>query len=136
MILSNMHYIYYTIYNSAGTQQWRKNPSWNSTLGTIESSYDIVLPAGTFYLAVEKDGNYGYMNYLSNWIRDPSMTDARPFLEGVAVCKNTEGYYGVIDTDGNTVIPFNYQYISNISGATLVAYSETGGWTVYQKLTK
>ena len=58
-----MHYIYYTIYNSAGTQQWRKNPSWNSTLGTIESSYDIVLPAGTFYLAVEKDGNYGNYSF-------------------------------------------------------------------------
>ena len=102
---------------------------------SLPTGYNLISYSDGVML-LEKDGNYGYMNYLSNWIRDPSMTDARPFLEGVAVCKNTEGYYGVIDTDGNTVIPFNYQYISNISGATLVAYSETGGWTVYQKLTK
>ncbi len=87
-------------------------------------------------LLLEKDGEYGYMNYLGNWIRDPELLDAGPFLEGVAVCKNTEGNYGVIDTEGKAVIPFTYKYISNISGGTMVAYSETGGWTVYQKLTK
>ena len=58
-----MHWIYYSIYNQAGVQQWKKNPSWNSTLGTIESSYDIVLTAGTYYLAVEKDGSYGNYSF-------------------------------------------------------------------------
>lgn len=87
-------------------------------------------------MLLEKDGNYGYMDTYGNWIRDPFMDDARPFIEGVAVCKNEEGNYGLIDTDGNTVIPFNYSYMSDISSGTVAAYSESTGWTVFQKLTK
>jgi len=87
-------------------------------------------------LLLEKDGKYGYMSYYGTWVRDPDMDDAKPFLEGVAVCTNVEGKYGVIDTDGNTVIPFTYDYISNISSGTIAAYSQFTGWTIYQKLTK
>lgn len=87
-------------------------------------------------LLLYSDGKYGYMDTYGRWIRDPFMDDARPFLEGVAVCKNAEGNYGLIDTNGNTVIPFNYSYMSDISGGTIAAYSESTGWTVFQKLTK
>ncbi|MBQ4067206.1 MAG: WG repeat-containing protein [Clostridia bacterium] len=101
----------------------------------LPSEYTMVSYSDGVIL-LEKDNTYGYMNYLGNWVKDPVFTDARPFLEGVAACKNAEGYWGVIDTDGNTVIPFNYTYISDISGGTIAAYSETAGWTVYQKLSK
>ncbi len=87
-------------------------------------------------LLLEKGGEYGYLNTNGNWIRDPELLDAEPFLEGVAVCRNMEGNYGVIDTDGKAIIPFIYKYISNISSGTIAAYSETTGWTVYQKMTK
>ena len=87
-------------------------------------------------LLLEKDGKYGYLNYLGNWIKNPNMSDAKPFFEGVAACTNDEGKYGVIDTNGKTVIPFEYEYISSISSGTLVAYSESTGWTIFQKLTK
>ena len=102
---------------------------------SLPTGYQLVSYSDGIIL-LEKDGKYGYMNYLGNWIRDPEMTDAKPFLEGVAVCKNTEGNYGVIDTEGNAVIPFIYKYISNISGGNIAAYSESTGWTVYQKMTK
>ena len=107
----------------------------NGEIFSIPTGYDLVSYSDGVLL-LEKDGKYGYMNYLSNWIRDPEMLDGKPFLEGVAVCKNAEGNYGVIDTDGNAVIPFIYKYISNISGGTIAAYSSSSGWTVYQKLTK
>ena len=107
----------------------------NGEIFSLPTGYKMISYSDGIIL-LEKDGSYGYMNHLGNWIRDPYLIDAKPFLEGVAVCKNSEGYYGVIDTDGKAVIPFNYQYISNISGGTIAAYSETGGWTVYQKLTK
>ncbi len=107
----------------------------NGEIFSLPTGYKMISYSDGIIL-LEKDGSYGYMNHLGNWIRDPYLTDAKPFLEGVTVCKNSEGYYGVIDTDGKAVIPFNYQYISNISGGTIAAYSETGGWTVYQKLTK
>jgi len=87
-------------------------------------------------LLLEKDGKYGFMNYMGNWIRDPEYPDAGPFIEGVAVLQSKEGNYGVVNTDGEIVIPFIYDYVSNISSGTIVAYSDNTGWTVYQKMTK
>ncbi len=106
----------------------------NGEVFTIPTGYNLISYSDGVLL-LEKDGKYGYLNYLSNWIRDPELLDAGPFIEGIAVCKNTEGNYGAIDTKGNAVIPFHYSYISNISSGTIVAYSESSGWTVYQKMT-
>ena len=44
--------------------------------------------------------------------------------------------FGVIDTEGKAIIPFNYDYISNISSGTIAAFSKTTGWTVFQKMSK
>lgn len=87
-------------------------------------------------LLLEKNGRYGYMNYLGAWITEPDLISANPFLEGVAVCRNKNGSYGVIDRDGDIIIPFTYDYISNISGGTLAAYGASFGWTIYQKMAK
>lgn len=106
----------------------------NGEVFNIPTGYNLISYSDGILL-LEKDGKYGYLNYLSNWIRDPELVDAKPFLEGVAVCKNTEGNYGAIDTKGNAVIPFHYSYVSNISSGTIVAFSESSGWTVYQKMT-
>ena len=101
----------------------------------IPSGYTLVSYSDGILL-LEKDGEYGYLNTFGNWIRDPELLDAKPFLEGVAVCKNMEGNYGVIDTEGKAIIPFNYDYISNISSGTIAAFSKTTGWTVFQKMSK
>ncbi len=85
-------------------------------------------------LLLEQDGVYGYMSSTGVWILQPGAADAKPFLEGVAVTEQN-GRYGVIDTDGNVVIPYKYDYISNISSGTMVAYSEETGWEIYQKMT-
>lgn len=100
----------------------------------IPSGYKLVSYSDGIML-LEKDGLYGYMNIAGVWIRKPDMKYAAPFLEGVAVCTDNSGSYGVIGTGGKTLIPFNYDYISTISGGTVTAYSESGGWTIYQKLT-
>lgn len=107
----------------------------NGDIYQLPTGYTLVSYSDGIIL-LEKDGKYGYMNYLGNWIRDPELLDASPFVEGVAVCKNEEGNYGVIDTEGKAVIPFIYKYVSNISGGNIAAYSESTGWTVYQKMTK
>ena len=60
---SEMTYIYYYIYDKSGNEIWKKNPRWNDTLQTIESNYDIVLSAGTYYFAVAKDTGYGNYNF-------------------------------------------------------------------------
>jgi len=54
---ARMHWIYYTVYDSAGNQLWRKNPSWNSTSELIATNEIIDLTKGTYYLAVSKDGS-------------------------------------------------------------------------------
>lgn len=85
-------------------------------------------------LLLERDGVYGYMSSTGVWILQPEAEDAKPFLEGVAVTEKN-GLYGVIDTNGNVVIPYKYDYISNISSGIMVAYSEEDGWEIYQKMT-
>lgn len=100
----------------------------------IPSGYKLISYSDGILL-LEKDGLYGYLDTSGVWVRNPDMTDASPFLEGVAVCKNAEGSYGVIGTDGKAVIPFRYDYISNISSGTMLAYSNSSGWKIFQKMT-
>ncbi len=100
----------------------------------IPSGYNLISYSDGILL-LEKDGLYGYLNTSGVWIRKPDMTDASTFLEGVAVCKNSEGSYGVIDTNGKAVIPFRYDYISDISSGTMLAYSNSSGWKIFQKMT-
>ena len=85
-------------------------------------------------LLLEKDGLYGYLTNTGAWILQPEVTDAKPFLEGVAVVQQ-DGKYGAINTAGEYVLPCKYDYISNVSSGTVVAYSEQDGWEIYQKMT-
>lgn len=85
-------------------------------------------------LLLEKDGLYGYLTNTGAWILQPEVTDAKPFLEGVAVVQQ-DGKYGAINTAGEYVLPCKYNYISNVSSGTVVAYSEQDGWEIYQKMT-
>jgi len=101
----------------------------------IPQGYELISYSDGMLL-LEKDGKYGYMNYLGSWVRDPDLPGARPFIEGVAAAQSKEGNWGMINTEGEFIIPCFYDYISNISSGTVVAYSKNSGWTVYQKLTK
>lgn len=87
-------------------------------------------------LLLEKDGKYGYMNYLGKWIVDPEYTYAGAFHGGVGVIRNSSGKYCAVDTDGNYVLPFNYDYISNRSDGLIATYSERSGWRIYGIFTK
>ena len=87
-------------------------------------------------LLLSRDGKYGYMDYTGKWVMEMGLLDAAPFLEGVAAMKNSKGKYGMIDTDGNTVIPFRYDYISSASSGIVAAYSEEDGWEIYTKMAK
>ena len=55
---ARMRWIYYTLYDSDGSQLWRVNPSWNSTLRQINTNETVTLTQGTNYLAVSKDGTH------------------------------------------------------------------------------
>lgn len=87
-------------------------------------------------LLLEKDGAYGYMNYLGKWIADPEYIYAGAFHGGVGVLQNASGKYCAVDVDGNYVLPPNYDYISNRSDGLIATYSEKNGWKVYGIFTK
>ena len=85
-------------------------------------------------ILLSRDGKYGYMDYTGKWIVEPNLLEASPFIEGVAAIKNRGGKCGMIDRSGNAVIPFKYDYVSNISSGLVAAYSESTGWDIYTKM--
>ncbi|MBQ1934601.1 MAG: WG repeat-containing protein, partial [Clostridia bacterium] len=88
-------------------------------------------------LLLERDGLYGYYSIEGRWIAQPIFTFARPFAEGLGVIGFANGIKGVIDTEGNVVIPFEYEEISQVSTGIIAAYSETiGNWQFFGKVAK
>ena len=87
-------------------------------------------------LLLSRDGKYGYMDYTGKWVVEPELLEAAPFVEGVAAVKNKGGKCGMIDTKGNAVIPFKYDYVSNISSGLVAAYKDGSGWDIYTKMAK
>ncbi len=55
---AGMRWIYYCIYDSAGSELWYVNPNWNSTTELISTSETIDLTKGTYYFAAKQDGSY------------------------------------------------------------------------------
>ena len=87
-------------------------------------------------LLLSRDRKYGYLDYTGKWVMQPDLLNANPFIEGVASVQNKSGKWGMIDTQGNTVIPFKYEYVSNISSGLVAAFSEDTGWEIYTKMAK
>jgi len=85
-------------------------------------------------LLLEKNGYYGYMNYLGEWVGNPIYRYAEPFYEGVAVIGLANGKKALIDTKGNLVLKFKYDVITNCSGGAIAYYERGVGWTVLNKV--
>jgi hypothetical protein len=82
-------------------------------------------------LLLEKDGRYGYMDTGRAWISPAVYTEARPYLQGLAIAKNEDGLYGILDREGNEVLPFAFDHISNPSGGKVATFSAERGWEIY-----
>ena len=86
-------------------------------------------------ILLEKNGKYGFISRSTGeWIADPQYTYAEPFCEGLAVIGYSDGKRCMIDTEGNIVLPMVYDYVSQCSNGTVVAYAEGHGWSVYNKM--
>ena len=73
-------------------------------------------------------GVYGYFRTDGSWIADPVYKSASAFHGGIGVLCDADGKYGAVDTDGNVLIPFKYDYISNNSDGLIAVHSEKDGW--------
>ena len=85
-------------------------------------------------ILLEKDGNFGFMNYLGEWIAQPIYTYAEPFYEGVAVLGMINGKKMLIDTQGNIVAKMQYDHISNCTGGIIALFERENGWTILNKV--
>lgn len=99
----------------------------------IPSGYDLVAYSDGVLL-LEKDGFYGYYSNEGRWIAQPIYTYARPFAEGLGVIGFSGAKKGVVDTEGNLIIPFAYEYISQVSSGVIALYDAEGGWKLVAKL--
>ncbi|MBE6622242.1 MAG: WG repeat-containing protein [Ruminococcaceae bacterium] len=87
-------------------------------------------------LLLEKEGAYGYMNTKGAWVSPAVYQKASPFLQGLGVAVNAEGKYGLIDRSGSEILPFAFDYISNVSGGKVVTFSADRGWEIYGVVAK
>ena len=85
-------------------------------------------------ILLEKNGYYGFMNYLGEWVAQPIYRSAQPFYEGVAVIGLANGKKALIDTKGNLIARFRYDAISNCTGGIVALYEKGQGWTILNKV--
>ena len=101
----------------------------------IPSGYKLVSYSDGVIL-LERDGRYGYYHIDGHWIAQPVYSYAMPFVEGIGVLGTSDGDMGAVDTSGNIVIPFEYEYISTPSSGVISCFSTTAGWTLLAKTTR
>lgn len=82
----------------------------------------------------EKKTAYGYMNSELEWVTDPDYKNARPFYEGLAAVCGSDGKWGMIDMEGNTVIPFVYDRLSDCQDGVIIAYEQKYGNYIFGKI--
>lgn len=87
-------------------------------------------------MLLTKGGRFGYMTSRGRWIGTPTYTYARPFFEGLAAVGEKDGKKGMIDRDGNYVIPPVFDEITDCSGGVICAYEASVGWQIFQKVIK
>jgi hypothetical protein len=100
----------------------------------IPAGYDL-LAYSDGVLLLGRGGYYGYYSTEGKWIAQPIFTYARPFAEGLGVLGFSGSKKGVIDREGNLIVPFKYDHISNVSCGTFAVYGEDG-WKLIAKLEK
>ena len=87
-------------------------------------------------ILLSKDDRYGFIDYTGEWIAQPIYTGATPFVCGLATLKTEDGRVGMIDTEGNIVLQFTYDYISQVSDGLIAAYRKENGWTILKMMEK
>jgi len=99
---------------------------------------EISLPAGYTLkgysegmAVLEKNGRYGIYDITGRWIAQPIYADAKPSMSGLCVLTLPDRRSGMIDREGNIVLPFTYSFISSVSSGRIAAYRLGSGWSVY-----
>lgn len=105
----------------------------DGTIFQTPPDYTVVSYSNGMIL-LEKAGNYGFMDYMGNWIVQPIYSYASPFNEGVAVVGLSETQKALIDVNGNLITNFDYQHITDCSDGVVAMYSADKGWIILNKM--
>jgi len=81
-------------------------------------------------LLLSRDGKYGVQAVTGEWIAQPIFGGGGPFIGGLAPLKTEDGRWGLIDTEGNIVLPFTYDAISQVSSGLIACWREENGWSI------
>lgn len=87
-------------------------------------------------MLIKHGDRYGYMKTDGSWLVEPTLSYAKPFSEGLAVMGYSKNAQGVIDTEGNLILYPMYSHIESCSGGVITAFSEVGGWSVFNKMSQ
>jgi len=105
----------------------------DGSLFSVPSGFEVCAYSDGVVLLRGESG-YGYMSSKGRWISTPDYSQAEPFYEGLAVVHNTEGKCGMIDTEGNVVVPMVFDSASNCSDGVVLLYAQKYGYYVINKV--
>lgn len=91
---------------------------------------------GMILLRSEHTGLCGFIDCTGEWIAQPIFADGTPFIEGLATLTTADGRVGMIDREGNIVLAFTYDSISQVSGGRIAAYRSENGWSIFKMMEK
>ena len=100
----------------------------------IPHGFELIAYSEGILVLKGQNGKFGYYHKDGYWIAQPVYTEIHPFSEGLGVIGFSGGKKGVIDTSGNIVVPFAYEYITAPSGGIMSLYSYEGGWRIFVKM--
>lgn len=144
-------------YFDAGLTRVRKqtvdyyNYAVRNVVRVVEDEDMLIRPDGTEYalpagctlegysegrILLCRDGKYGFLSVEGEWIAQPIYASATPFIGGLSVLATDDGRYGMIDRDGDIVLPFTYDSISQNSSGLIAAYREENGWSIFRVMEK
>ncbi|MDD6799486.1 MAG: WG repeat-containing protein [Firmicutes bacterium] len=125
------------------TDHWSKKTVKDTDLLLYADGTEFEIPGGYTLFAYSegiavlgKNEYFGYFDYNGRWLTSPSYTEARPFYQGLAVVGDSNGKYGLIDTEGKFILPCAFDYISDVSSGIIAAYTATDGWSLFAVMSK
>jgi len=93
----------------------------------LPCQYEEVRSASDNILCVKYHGVYGYFDKTGKKIIDFQFEKARDFHNGFAAVTNSQNKYGLIDINGNIILPFKYSNISDVSDNTAIFQQNNDG---------
>ena len=97
----------------------------------MPNGYELVsYHDGIRVLRHSQTGAVGLADHLGQWITPPAFQDATPCVQGLTPVKYNDKW-GVVDQNGQFVMPATFDLPPTILGGVIAAYSSQSGWMAF-----